>query len=85
MYTFLQFGGNPVSMAVAEATLCVIEDEHLQEHAAEVGEFMLTGLKALKAKYPQVVGDVRWVWIHYAQVLQWCLLCVWHTLGGSLH
>ena len=48
-------------MAVAEATLCVIEDEHLQEHAAEVGEFMLTGLKALKAKYPQVVGDVRWV------------------------
>ena len=48
-------------MALAEATLCVIEDEHLQEHAAEVGEFMLTGLKALKAKYPQAIGDVRWV------------------------
>ena len=59
----LQYGGNPVSMAIAEATLCVIEDEHLQEHAAEVGEFMLTELKALKAKHAQVIGDVRWVWV----------------------
>jgi len=57
----LQYGGNPVSMAIAEATLCVIEDEHLQEHAARVGEFMLAELEALKAKHPQVIGDVRWV------------------------
>ena len=57
----LQYGGNPVSMAIAEATLCVIEDEHLQEHAMRVGEFMLAELEALKAKHPQVIGDVRWV------------------------
>ena len=57
----LQYGGNPVSMAIAEATLCVIEDEHLQEHAAEVGGFMLSELQALKTKHPQVIGDVRWV------------------------
>ena len=48
-------------MAIAEATLCVIEDEHLQEHAARVGGFLLTELEALKAKHPQVIGDVRWV------------------------
>ena len=59
--SLLQYGGNPVSMAIAEATLCVIEDEHLQEHAAEVGGFMLSELQALKTKHPQVIGDVRWV------------------------
>ena len=48
-------------MAIAEATLCVIEDEHLQEHAARVGGFLLAELEALKAKHPQVIGDVRWV------------------------
>ena len=56
-----QYGGNPVSMAIAEATLCVIEDEHLQEHAERVGGFLLAELEALKAKHPQVIGDVRWV------------------------
>ena len=48
-------------MAIAEATLCVIEDEHLQEHAERVGGFLLAELEALKAKHPQVIGDVRWV------------------------
>ena len=48
-------------MAIAEATLCVIEDEHLQEHATRVGGFLLAELEALKAKHPQVVRDVRWV------------------------
>ena len=60
-----QYGGSPVFMAIAEATLCVIEDEHLQEHAARVGGFLLAELEGLKAKHPQVVRDVRWVvWWH---------------------
>ena len=46
-------------MAIAEATLCVIEDEHLQEHAERVGGFLLAELEALKDKHPQVIGDVR--------------------------
>ena len=55
----VQFGGNAVSMAAAEAVLCVIEDEKLQENATEVGEYLMKEAKELMAKYPQHVGDVR--------------------------
>ena len=70
-----QYGGNPVSMAIAEATLCVIEDEHLQEHAERVGGFLLAELEALKAKHPQVIGDVRWV-VWKGQVLNNIIIIV---------
>ena len=46
-----QFGGNPVSMAIADAVLTVIEEEHLQENAAKVGAFLISKLKALEEKY----------------------------------
>ena len=55
----IQFGGNAVSMAAAEAVLCIIEDERLQENATEVGEHLMQRAKELMAKYPQFVGDVR--------------------------
>lgn len=54
-----QFGGNAVSMAAAEAVLCVMEDEKLQENATEVGEYLMKEAKELMAKHPQHVGDVR--------------------------
>ncbi len=34
------FGGNPLACAAALETLAVIEDEHLLEHATQLGDFM---------------------------------------------
>lgn len=60
LYLYKQFGGNPVSMATAEAVLDVIEEEKLQERSQELGVFMMEGLLALKKKYI-CIGDVRGV------------------------
>ena len=51
------YGGNPVCIAAALATLNVIEREGLQ-NAATVGAAMLERMKTWVAKYPNV-GDVR--------------------------
>lgn len=53
-----QYGGNPVSIAVASAVLDVIERDNLKDHALEVGKALLDGLQELKHKY-SVIGDVR--------------------------
>lgn len=55
---FNTFGGNPVSMAAAQATLDVIREEGLQENAAEVGEYAREGLRQLAGKHDSI-GDVR--------------------------
>ncbi len=52
------FGGNPVSMRAALATLEVIEEEGLVERARLLGERLRTGLDELKARHP-FMGDVR--------------------------
>lgn len=52
------FGGNPVCIAAALATLDVIEKEHLNEHSAEVGAYMLKRMSAWIARH-KLVGDVR--------------------------
>jgi len=44
---FNTFGGNPVSMAAAQATLTVIEEEALQENARQVGAYALDRMRAL--------------------------------------
>jgi len=51
------FGGNPVCIAAALATLDIIEREALH-NAATIGEAMLTRLRPWIAKHP-TVGDVR--------------------------
>jgi 4-aminobutyrate aminotransferase-like enzyme len=58
MEFFSTFGGNPVSCAVGLAVLDVLEDEGLQEHARQVGERLLAGLRRLVDRFP-LVGDVR--------------------------
>ena len=58
MEYFNTFGGNPVSCAIGMAVLDVIENEGLQENAKTVGQVLLSGLQALKRKYP-LIGDVR--------------------------
>ncbi|KNC48156.1 4-aminobutyrate transaminase [Thecamonas trahens ATCC 50062] len=55
---FNTYGGNPVSMAVGLAVLETIEAEGLQANAVVRGDQLMTGLAALKDKYP-MVGDVR--------------------------
>ncbi|KAM8994029.1 5-phosphohydroxy-L-lysine phospho-lyase isoform 1-T1 [Ara ararauna] len=55
---FNTFGGNPVSCAIGLAVLDVIEKEHLQAHATEVGNFLTELLKEQKMKHP-IIGDVR--------------------------
>ena len=44
---FNTFGGNPVSIAAAQATLDVVRDERLPEHAARVGAALLEALREL--------------------------------------
>jgi len=55
---FNTFGGNPVSCAVGEAVLDVIEHEHLMENAARVGAVLKSRLEAL-AQAHDVIGEVR--------------------------
>jgi len=51
------FGGNPVSVAAALATIALLE-EGLVENAARIGAHMMERLKEWPRRYP-VVGDVR--------------------------
>lgn len=55
---FNTFGGNPVSMATGLAVLEVIEQEEMQQHALETGNYLMNGLKELMNKYP-IISDVR--------------------------
>jgi 4-aminobutyrate aminotransferase len=56
--TISTFGGNPVSMAAALATIQIIEQEKLAQNAHEVGAYLRDGLLDLQKKYPSI-GDVR--------------------------
>ena len=50
------FGGNPLAAAVGRAALSVLVDERLAERAAEQGDYLFGGLRALRA--PRV-ADIR--------------------------
>jgi 4-aminobutyrate aminotransferase-like enzyme len=56
---FNTFGGNPVSIAAAQAVLDIIEDEQLQAHALTVGSDFLAALRQVAQAHPGAVGDVR--------------------------
>jgi len=55
---FNTFGGNPVSIAAAQATLDVLRSENLMEHSRVVGARVLAELDALAARH-ESIGDVR--------------------------
>ena len=58
MEYFNTFGGSQVSCAVGTAVLDVIEEENLQEHAQETGNWLKSELNGLKKDFP-LIGDVR--------------------------
>jgi 4-aminobutyrate aminotransferase len=52
------YGGNAVAAAAAVATIQTIREERLLENARARGEQLITGLRALSARYPEI-ADVR--------------------------
>ncbi|MFS1305294.1 aspartate aminotransferase family protein [Streptosporangium longisporum] len=52
------FGGNPISMAAANATLDYVLDHDLQANAARTGALIIDGLREAAPRLP-IVGDVR--------------------------
>ena len=56
--TFSTFGGNPVTMAAALATIEYMEAHHVPQNAAKQGSFLREQLEELKAEF-EFVGDVR--------------------------
>jgi 4-aminobutyrate aminotransferase-like enzyme len=58
MRYFNTFGGNPVSCAIGQTVLQIVQDDHLQEHAFEVGRYFLASLHELQRQH-SLIGDVR--------------------------
>ena len=67
-----QFGGNPVSCAIALSVLRTIKKEKLMENAVKVGDFLLQEFGKLKDTY-DIVGDVRFVFWSILGVFLGCL------------
>jgi 4-aminobutyrate aminotransferase-like enzyme len=62
---FNTFGGNPVSAAVGNAVLDVLESERLVENAAAVGDYTLGRLQGLAERHG-LIGDVRGAGLFFA-------------------
>ena len=58
MEYFNSFGGNPVSCAIGQAVLDVIDNEELQKNARLVGDYLIKKLIALQSDY-EFIGQVR--------------------------
>ncbi|MDE1168272.1 MAG: 4-aminobutyrate--2-oxoglutarate transaminase [Pseudomonas sp.] len=52
------YAGSPIACAAALAVMEVFEEENLLDRSKAVGERLVTGLRAIQAKYP-VIGEVR--------------------------
>lgn len=52
------FGGNPLACAAALAVLTTIEEQHLVQHAGQVGDYLMTRLRRLAPRH-SVIQDVR--------------------------
>jgi acetylornithine aminotransferase len=53
------FGGNPFACGVALAVCHTLERENLLENVRQRGEQLRAGLRAIAARYPQIITDVR--------------------------
>ncbi|HUN22974.1 MAG TPA: ornithine--oxo-acid transaminase [Anaerolineales bacterium] len=50
------FGGNPLAAAVGQAALQVLQDEHLVERSAELGEYLRVGLQRIES---DLIREIR--------------------------
>jgi 4-aminobutyrate aminotransferase-like enzyme len=57
--TISTFGGNPISVTAANATLEVMEKHDLKGNSERMGKRLRAGLEGLQKKYPRTIGDVR--------------------------
>jgi acetylornithine/N-succinyldiaminopimelate aminotransferase len=53
------YGGNPLAMAVGLAALDMLTDEALLDHVRQVSGYFTQQLEGLKARFPDVIVDVR--------------------------
>jgi Ornithine/acetylornithine aminotransferase len=53
------FGGNPVCCAAALATIHFMLEHDIPGQAAQKGGYLIKGIRALQAKYPSVIQEVR--------------------------
>lgn len=53
------FGGNPLALSAAIATVNVIIQSNLLEAALERGDQLTRGMRALQAEFPDLIKDVR--------------------------
>jgi len=53
------WGGNLTDMVRSQRYLEIIEEDHLVEQAATVGQHLLAGLEALQADRPEVFSNAR--------------------------
>jgi hypothetical protein len=58
MEYFNTFGGNPVSCAIGNAVLKVVQQEQLMKNANDCGHYFIKKLKALQQEF-ELIGDVR--------------------------
>ena len=57
--TISTFGGSPIPMAAAQATLDVMKREDIPARAERMGLWLGEALRDLQQKYPKNLGDVR--------------------------
>jgi putrescine aminotransferase len=53
------FGGNPIACVAGIAAITVTLEEDLPAQAAMKGDFLLKELRVLKARYPDVLSEIR--------------------------
>ncbi len=53
------YGGNPLAMAVARASIREIATDAMMEHVRDVAGYFTQQLEGLKARFPDVVLDIR--------------------------
>ncbi|HEU4752784.1 MAG TPA: aminotransferase class III-fold pyridoxal phosphate-dependent enzyme, partial [Armatimonadota bacterium] len=57
--TFGTPGGNPMACAAGLAAIRVFQEEDLAARAAELGDYFLSGLRALQAEFPEQIREAR--------------------------
>jgi putrescine aminotransferase len=53
------FGANPLATCAAAATIEILTNEGVVENAARMGEYFMSGLRALQMQFPRIIRDVR--------------------------